>query len=120
MEKLKTSCLKLQVAARPISTLPNTESSATASTTFKARLHNLLNWWPNRTGHALPPIVDVPLAQGKERNASADAPPKNSGEWIADEDYVPSRPPSTNSNSQPPAVQINTGEHGNGRLCGCF
>ncbi|KAG2156284.1 hypothetical protein DEU56DRAFT_750833 [Suillus clintonianus] len=74
---------------------------------------NILPLAQGSSGHALPPIVDVPLAQGKERNASADAPAKNSGEWIADEDYVPSRPPSTNPDSQPPAVQVNTGEHGN-------
>jgi hypothetical protein len=29
------------------------------------------NWWPARTGHALPPIVDVPLAQGKEVRPAA-------------------------------------------------
>ncbi|KAG1892209.1 hypothetical protein F4604DRAFT_1698298 [Suillus subluteus] len=87
-----------------------------SSTTFKARLRDL------RTGHALSPIVDTPLAQGKERNAAADAPPKNN-DWIPYEDHVPSRPPSPNPDSQPrplPTVQINTGEHGSSRLCGCF
>ncbi|KAG1815641.1 quinon protein alcohol dehydrogenase-like superfamily [Suillus subaureus] len=93
------------------------QSSATAPTTFKARLYDL--WM----GHALPHIVDVPPAQGKERNAAADAPPKNNRDWIPYEDYVPSRPPSPNPDSQPHPpfiVQINTGEHGRSRLCGCF
>ncbi|KAG2116164.1 hypothetical protein DEU56DRAFT_905196 [Suillus clintonianus] len=77
------------------------------------------SWWPIRTGRASPAIVEVPLAQGKERNASADAPAKDD-EWIRDEDYV-SPPPSPNPDSQrPPTVaQIDTGEHGSGRLCFC-
>ncbi|KAG1846758.1 hypothetical protein DFJ58DRAFT_915287 [Suillus subalutaceus] len=66
-----------------------------SSTTFKARLRDL------RTGHALSPIVGTPLAQGKERNAAADAPPKNNKDWIPYEDHVPSRPPSPNPDSQP-------------------
>ncbi|KAG2157266.1 hypothetical protein DEU56DRAFT_896934 [Suillus clintonianus] len=69
------------------------------------------SWWPIRTGRASPAIVEVPLAQGKERNASADAPVKDD-EWIRDEDCV--SPPSPNPDSQRPSTvgQINTGEHG--------
>ncbi|KAG1752474.1 uncharacterized protein EDB91DRAFT_1243239 [Suillus paluster] len=94
------------------------QSSATTSTTFMSLLHNLSTWWPVRPGH---PFVDVPLAQGKERNAGAGAPKINEG-WIRDEDYIPSTPPSSNPDSQQPsaAAQITTGEHGSGRLCGCF
>ncbi|KAG1806580.1 uncharacterized protein HD556DRAFT_1303012 [Suillus plorans] len=103
----------LRMNARENSRHTTEPSSAATSTTFMARLHDL---W---TGHALPPIVDV-LAQGKERNVAAGAPPKNK-DWIPDEDHVPSRPASPNPNSQqPPAAQINAGEHGSDRLCGCF
>lgn len=104
----------LHMNARENSRHTTEPSSAATSTTFMARLRDL---W---TGHALSPIVDVPLAQGKERNVAAGAPPKNK-DWIPDEDHVPSRPASPNPNSQqPPAAQINAGEHGSDRLCGCF
>ncbi|KAG1815738.1 uncharacterized protein BJ212DRAFT_1481495 [Suillus subaureus] len=48
-------------------------------------------WEPVGAGHAPPPIVNIPLAQGKEI--------KNE-DFIPDEDYVPSCPPSPNPNSQ--------------------
>ncbi|KAG2112885.1 hypothetical protein DEU56DRAFT_934849 [Suillus clintonianus] len=89
--------------------LPITQSSATSNT----RPHHLSTWWPVRVRHAQPPIVDVPLAQGKERNASADAPQKN-------DDIVPDEyfdPPSPNPDSQQPAAaaQTKAGEHGGDR-----
>ncbi|KAG2120394.1 hypothetical protein DEU56DRAFT_928429 [Suillus clintonianus] len=91
-----------------------TQPSATSNT----RPYNLPTWWPLRVSHAQPPIVDVPLAQGKERNASADAPKK-------DDDIVPDEyfdPPSPNPDSQQPgaAAQTNTGGHGGDRCCFCF
>ena len=36
---------------------------AQSSTTIKAQLSG---WWPTHTGRAPPPIIDVPLAQGKK------------------------------------------------------
>ncbi|KAG1793042.1 uncharacterized protein BJ212DRAFT_782766 [Suillus subaureus] len=101
---------------------PTTQSSALASTPFKSRLHRLSTWWPLQTDHASPAMVDVPLAQGKERNAAADAPQKDD-QWIPDEDHV-SPPPSPNPDSRqlttPRQVKTNTGEHGSSRLCFCF
>jgi len=99
---------------------PTTQSSAPTSTSFKSRLHRLSTWWPLQTGHTLPAIVSVPHAQGKERNAAADAPRKDD-EWIPSENYV-SPPPSPNPDSRQPATagQINSGEHGSGRSCFCF
>jgi WD40 repeat protein len=99
----------------------DTQSSATARTTFKARLHHLSTWWPARAGHALSPIVDVPLAPGKLRYATAGAPTFDD-DLIRDEDYAPSTPPSPHPNLQQPStgVQVTTGQHGSGRLCGCF
>ncbi|KAG2110799.1 WD40-repeat-containing domain protein [Suillus clintonianus] len=86
---------------RPLSTI---RSSAATPTTFSTRLHNISTWWPVRAGHALPPIVDVPLAPGQLRNAAAGAPgPDN--EYIREEDYVP--------------PELNTGTHGSDRYCFC-
>jgi hypothetical protein len=99
---------------------PTTQSSAPTSTSFKSRLRRLSTWWPLQTGHTSPAIVPVPHAQGKERNAAADAPRKDD-EWIPSENYV-SPPPSPNPDSRQPATagQINSGEHGSGRSCFCF
>ncbi|KAG1805532.1 uncharacterized protein BJ212DRAFT_1391321, partial [Suillus subaureus] len=67
-------------------------------------------------------ISDVPLAQGKERNAAADAPRKDD-QCIPDEDRV-SLPPSPNPDSRQLTTagqtNANTGEHGSSRLCFCF
>ncbi|KAG2141107.1 hypothetical protein DEU56DRAFT_283933, partial [Suillus clintonianus] len=78
------------------------------------------SWWPIWKGQTLPAIINVPLAQGKEWNAAADVPSKDD-KWIRDEDYV-SPPPSLNLDSRQPPTggQINSGEHGSGRLCFCF
>jgi WD40 repeat protein len=99
---------------------PTTQSSAPASASFKSRLHHLSTWWPLQTGHTSPAIVPVPHAQGKERNAAADA-PRRDDEWIPSENYV-SPPPSPNPDSRQPATagQTSTGEHGSGRSCFCF
>ncbi|KAG2129136.1 hypothetical protein DEU56DRAFT_915258 [Suillus clintonianus] len=80
------------------------------------------SWWPIRTGRASPAIVEVPpvcwISRIRlQRNASADAPAKDN-EWIRDEDYV--SPPNPDSQRPPAAGQINTGEHGSGRLCFFF
>ncbi|KAG2343537.1 WD40 repeat-like protein [Suillus weaverae] len=101
--------------SRPLST---TRLSATPPTTFADRIYHPSSWWPVRGGHAQTPIVDVPLAQAKERNAAAGAPKK-------DKDIVPIEyldPPSPNPDSQQPvgAVQTSSGEHGGDRSCFCF
>jgi hypothetical protein len=52
--------------SRSVLALPITQSSATASTTIRLRPRLCLsNWWPLYSGHAPPPVADVPLAQGK-------------------------------------------------------
>ncbi|KAG1758583.1 hypothetical protein EDD22DRAFT_186147 [Suillus occidentalis] len=71
---------------------------------FTPRIHNVSSLWPVRRSHPQPRIVDVPLAQAKERNAAAGAPKK-------DEDIVPDEyldPPSPNPNSQQPAAAVQT------------
>ncbi|KAG2738715.1 hypothetical protein P692DRAFT_201429434 [Suillus brevipes Sb2] len=81
------------------------------------RIHDLSSWWPVRGSHAQSNIVDVPLAQAKERNAAAGAPKK-------DEDIVPDEyfdPLSPNSDSQQAATAVPaTGEHGGDLSCFCF
>ncbi|KIK31504.1 hypothetical protein CY34DRAFT_19856 [Suillus luteus UH-Slu-Lm8-n1] len=95
--------------------LPATPSSPSP---FTASVRNVSSLWPVRRSHTPPHIVDVPLAQAKERNATAGAPKK-------DEDIVPDEyldPPSPNPDSQQPAaaVQTSTREHGGDRSCFCF
>ncbi|KAG2349164.1 WD40 repeat-like protein [Suillus weaverae] len=101
--------------------LPLATQPFAAPTTFKPRLYSISTWWPARAGHASPPIVDVPLAPGKLRYATAGA-PSFDDDLIRDEDFVPSAPLSPHPNSQRPStgVQVITGQHGSGRLCGCF
>ncbi|KAG1902686.1 uncharacterized protein F5891DRAFT_1022938 [Suillus fuscotomentosus] len=100
--------------------LTTTQSSTPTPTTFKYRLST---WWSLQTDHASSAIVNVPLAQGKERNAAAGAPRRKNDEWIPDEDHV-SPPPSPNPDSQQPItagqVRTNAGEHGGSQLCFCF
>ncbi|KAG2743107.1 YVTN repeat-like/Quino protein amine dehydrogenase [Suillus brevipes Sb2] len=93
---------------------PTTQSSViNTSSTLSSRLYRL---WPLQTNHASPTIVDVPLAPGKLRIATAGA-PSDDDDLIRDEDYV-SPPPSPNLASRPGIV--NTGQHGSGRFCFCF
>ncbi|KAG1778447.1 hypothetical protein EV702DRAFT_1196436 [Suillus placidus] len=79
---------------------PTTQSSAiNTPATLKSSLHRLSTWWPFQTDHASPAIVDVPLAPGKLRYATAGA-PGDDDDLIRDEDYV-SPPPSPNPGSRP-------------------
>lgn len=61
-----TKILLTFLQPRPIPALPISQSSISVFTTITSRLHQLSNWLPIHTGHALPPVVRVPLAQGKE------------------------------------------------------
>ncbi|KAG1833216.1 hypothetical protein F4604DRAFT_1945607 [Suillus subluteus] len=83
--------------------------------------HHLSAWWPS-SSHALLPIVDVPLAPGKLRIATAGAPAKDDDDLIRDEDYVP--PPSPTLGSQPRSaarsINVTSGKHGGGCSCFCF
>ncbi|KAG2115853.1 uncharacterized protein F5147DRAFT_649284 [Suillus discolor] len=99
------------------STPPPLTTQSSATTSFRSRLHQLSIWRPVGAGHTSLPVVNTPLAQAKERNAAAGAPKKNK-DYIADEEYAPSRPSSPDPHSQqPPATApITTEEHGSGRL----
>jgi hypothetical protein len=51
---------------RSVPAPPITQSPATAPTTVRLRPRlSLSNWLPLHTGHALPLVVDVPLAPGQ-------------------------------------------------------
>ncbi|OAX34683.1 hypothetical protein K503DRAFT_785593 [Rhizopogon vinicolor AM-OR11-026] len=97
---------------------PPVVSSAQAPITFKTRL---VNWWRVHTGHAPPPIVDVPLAQGKKCNTTVDAPKQQDEDVVLDE-YFDDEPLLQNPNSQQStaAAPMIAGHHGNGRFCFCF
>ncbi|KAG1814016.1 uncharacterized protein BJ212DRAFT_1482363 [Suillus subaureus] len=90
---------------------PITQSSVVnTSPTLKSSLHRLLTWWPFQTKHASPAInvVDVPLAPGKLRYATAGAPGPDD-DLIRDEDYV--SPPSFAES------RFTTTIYGKGGLC---
>ncbi|KAG1771831.1 hypothetical protein EDD22DRAFT_1047292, partial [Suillus occidentalis] len=86
---------------------PLTTQSSTINTSPKlaSRLHRL---WPLQTNHESPPTLDVPLAPGILRIATAGA-PGDDDDLIRDENYF-SPPPSPNPASRPGIV--NTGQHG--------
>ncbi|KAG0692970.1 hypothetical protein DFH29DRAFT_1073462 [Suillus ampliporus] len=67
--------------AAPLPASPTNPSSATAPATFKTRLRHLLTVQPVHA--ATPLVVDIPFAQGKERNAAAGA-PRNSADGYVD------------------------------------
>jgi len=99
---------------------PIAQSSTITSSAITPRLYIPSKWWPPHTRHALPPVVDVPLTRGDQRNAAAGA-PKVNGRFRRDEDFdPPSQTRNTNSQQQPAVAQTNTGEHGSGRLCFCL
>ncbi|KAG2742064.1 WD40 repeat-like protein [Suillus brevipes Sb2] len=81
---------------------PTAPPPVTTTTTFKTHLRHLFTW-PSH--HATPPVVDVPFAQGLQRNA-AGGPKDTDDDLIRDEDYP--GPPSPDPNVDP-------GEHG--RCC---
>ncbi|KAG2344346.1 WD40 repeat-like protein [Suillus weaverae] len=103
--------------SRPtLAPLTSQSSAINTPATLKSSLLRLSTWWPLHTDHASPTIVDVPLAPGKLRYATAGA-PGDDDDLIRDEDYV-SPPPSPNPGSRPGIV--NSGQHGSGRCCFCF
>ncbi|KAG1890345.1 hypothetical protein F4604DRAFT_1914889 [Suillus subluteus] len=103
--------------SRPTPAPPTTQSSAiNTPVTLKSSLHRKSAWWPFQTDHALPVIVDVPLALGKLRYAPAGA-PGDDNDLIRDEVYV-SSPPSPKHGPRP--VIVNAGQHGNSRFCYYF
>ncbi|KAG1753095.1 hypothetical protein EDD22DRAFT_850552 [Suillus occidentalis] len=77
-------------------------------------IRSVSSLWPVRGNHTQIRIVDVPLAQAKERNAAAGAPKKD--EDIVPDEYLDPPSPNPDSQQQAAAVQISTGEHGGGRM----
>ncbi|KAG2033822.1 hypothetical protein BDR03DRAFT_966581, partial [Suillus americanus] len=87
---------------------PITPPSTIAPTTLTARLGNLFAW---RSDHTTSPVVDVPFAKGKERNAHADAPGRDPDIVpYEDQDLDTTQPdPNTQQQQQSVAVQVDTG-----------
>ncbi|KIK37516.1 hypothetical protein CY34DRAFT_810271 [Suillus luteus UH-Slu-Lm8-n1] len=99
---------------------PTTTPPITTSNALKTRLRNIFARPPH---HATPPVVDVPFAQGKERNAAAGAPGKDPN-IISDEEYEylntnTQQDPNTQPQQQVVAVHVDPGEHGGGKSCIC-
>ncbi|KAG2747727.1 hypothetical protein P692DRAFT_20835019 [Suillus brevipes Sb2] len=96
---------------------PTTPPTVTVATSFKTHLRHIFTRPPQ---HATPPVVDVPFAQGLQRNA-AGGPKDIDDDLIRDEDYNgPHTPdPSEQQQQQSVVVQIDTGEHGGGWSCCC-
>ncbi|KAG1799683.1 uncharacterized protein HD556DRAFT_58667 [Suillus plorans] len=111
--------LRLAMTRTPRSApLPVPPTTTTTTTTFKTYLRYLFTWLPH---HAMPPVVDVPFAQGRQRNAAAGA-PGSEHSLIRDEDYhePPTPDPNSRQQKQTVAVQADTGQHGGGRpYCCC-
>ncbi|KAG1829225.1 WD40-repeat-containing domain protein [Suillus subalutaceus] len=115
---LKRVGLALTRSPRPPPAPPTTPPPVAIAATSKTRLRHLFTRPPHHTTH---PIIEVPFAKGKERNAAADAPGK-------DPDIVPyeyqdldtTQPdPNTRQQQQAVTVHIDPGEHGGGKSCVC-
>ncbi|KAG1771223.1 hypothetical protein EDD22DRAFT_948013 [Suillus occidentalis] len=93
---------------------PTTPPPVTVATSFKTHLRHIFTRPPQ---HATPPVVDVPFAQGLQRNA-AGGPKDIDDDLIRDEDYNGPPMPDPNEQQQQKVaiVQTDTEEHGGGRL----
>ncbi|KAG2354019.1 hypothetical protein BDR07DRAFT_1431067 [Suillus spraguei] len=102
---------------------PTTPPPVAAATTFKAQIRHLFTRSPHR---ATLPVIDVPFAKGKERNACADEDRSKDPNIVPDDGYLDTTQPDSNTRQQqqqeqeqPGSVQVDTGEHGGGRWCCC-
>ncbi|KAG1829224.1 hypothetical protein DFJ58DRAFT_918494 [Suillus subalutaceus] len=103
--RLKRIKLALMKSPRPApAPAPPTTPPVAVATTFKTHLRHLFTRPPHDT---IPPVVDVPFAQGLQRYAAAGA-PRSDDSLIRDEDYhgPPSPDPNTQQQQQPISVQI--------------
>ncbi|KAG1784457.1 uncharacterized protein HD556DRAFT_232865 [Suillus plorans] len=113
LKRLKFAMTKrLQSVPAPAPAPPAT-SPPVATTTFKTHIRRLFTL---PLHHATPPVVDVPYAQGRQRNAAAGA-PGSEHSLIRDEDPLPQDP--NTQPHQPVAGQVDTGQHGGGLSCCC-
>ncbi|KAG1851010.1 hypothetical protein C8R48DRAFT_764358 [Suillus tomentosus] len=96
---------------------PTTSPPVAVTTTIKTHLRHLFSRSPH---HATPPVVEVPFAQGRQRNAAAGA-PGSEHSLIRDEDPLPQDPNTQQHREQQQAVAvpIDPGEHGGGKFCVC-
>ncbi|KAG2052487.1 WD40 repeat-like protein [Suillus hirtellus] len=119
LKRLKLALMRrLQEAPAPVP--PTTSPPVAVTTTIKTHLRHLFTRSPH---HATTPVVDVPFAKAKERNAAAGAPGKDP-DIVPDEYLDAVEPdPDTQQQQQPHqqavAVHIDPGEHGGGKSCVC-
>ncbi|KAG1887519.1 WD40-repeat-containing domain protein [Suillus fuscotomentosus] len=111
-----------QEAPAPTPAPPTTSPPVTVTTTIKTHLRHLFSRSPH---HVTPPVVEVPFAQGRQRNAAAGA-PGSEHSLIRDEDAL-SPDPNTQQHRQQQqqqqqqavAIPIDPGQHGGGKSCVC-
>jgi hypothetical protein len=102
----------------PAPASPTSPPPVGVATTLRTHLRHLFTRPPH---HAIPPVVNVPFAKAKERNAAADA-PGNDPDIVPyeDQDQDTTQPdPDTQQQQQAVAVHIDAGEHGGGKSCVC-
>ncbi|KAG1896948.1 uncharacterized protein F5891DRAFT_982967 [Suillus fuscotomentosus] len=103
---------------------PTTSPPVAVTTTVKTHLRHIFSRSPH---HATPPVVDVPFAKAKERNAAAGAPGPDPD--IVPDEYLDTTEPDPDTqqqrqqhqqpHQQAVAVHIDPGEHGGGKSCVC-
>ncbi|KAG1809372.1 uncharacterized protein BJ212DRAFT_605508 [Suillus subaureus] len=102
--------------APPITTPP-----VAVTTTLRTHLRHLFT---RPLHHGTLPVVEVPFAKGKERNAAAGAPGKDPDIVPYEDQDLDTTQPDSNTQQQqhqqqPVVVQVNPGEHGGGKSCVC-
>jgi hypothetical protein len=117
LKKFKLAMMRTPRSAPP-PVPPTTPPPVATTTTLKTQLRHIFTRPPH---HAMPPVVDVSFAQGKERNAAAGAPGKDPNIVpYEDQDLNTTQlDPTTQQQQQAIAVHIDPGEHGGGRSCCC-
>ncbi|KAG2338712.1 WD40 repeat-like protein [Suillus weaverae] len=110
LKKLRDAMTRTPRSAPP-PVPPTAPPPVAAATTFKSHLRHLFTLSPH---HATPPVVNVPFAKGKERNAAAGA-PGNNPDIVPYEDQdlnTTHVDPNTQQQQQAVAVHIDPDEHG--------
>ncbi|KAG2075585.1 hypothetical protein BDR04DRAFT_1149927 [Suillus decipiens] len=99
--RLKRLRFRITRAPRPAPlTAPTIPPPVTTATTFRAHIRHLFTWSPHR---ARLPVVDVPFAQGKERNAAADEDRSKDPNIVPDDECLDTtqQDPNTQQQQQP-------------------
>ncbi|KAG2104351.1 uncharacterized protein F5147DRAFT_762103 [Suillus discolor] len=115
--------VRLAMTRRPQQAPAPAPPTTSPPVAVKTHLRHLFSRSPHR---ATPPVVEVPFAQGRQRNTAAGA-PGSEHSLIRDEDPLSPDPNAQQhrqqqqqQHQQAVAVHIDPGEHGGGKLFGEF